>query len=864
MNRGGDPSSLETVAVKVASISSSSSHSEEGRFVPGTLLGGRYRIIALLGRGGMGEVYRATDLTLGQSVALKFLPEEAARDQRLLERFHGEVRVARQVSHPNVCRVYDIGEVENMPFLSMEYVDGEDLSSLLLRIGRLPSHKALETSRKICAGLAAAHDRGIVHRDLKPANIMMNKRGEVLIMDFGLAALAGDLSGSEARNGTPAYMAPEQLKGAEVTARSDIYALGLVLYELFTGKRPFDGATVQKLLEQQEAAQLTSMTSIAADVDPGVEQAIRRCLDPDPAKRPSTARAVAAALPGGDALAAALAAGETPSPELVAASGETEGLQLKYSVPCFAAIALCLFAIPALRQRVDALMHAPLDYPPQVLQQKARDTAASFGYSKKPVDSAFWLEYRIDLLSYLKDLPEPRKWADWLATEAPVRAEYRESQSLLSASPYGLVTPANPPPIEPGMVQVLLDGNGRLREFSAIPYTAAEALKEPVAADAVFRAAGLDMAGFTEIAPTALPYTPADQLRARKGPHPGIPKINVTIHIASWKGRVTFVKLNFPWDKPADTAQSSHLIRWLFGSLAVGILFAVLLARRNWRLGRADRKGALRVGAARFGLALAVWFGAVHAVPNEGTLFMFFEGIGNWLLSGAFLWILYLALEPELRARWPHSIVTWNRLLAGRWRDAQVGAHILIGATVGVLIWVSAELVEIWFGKPNVLGPEGGLSTTLGSRSWFAEHAGTLGSVLPVGFILFLSVFGSRLLLRKDVFAAILASAVAVLFNFGLEGQTFTDWQILLPIYFVLFAILIFVLLRLGLVAALAAIFYLNSCSKIIVGSDWTTWYAPYGLATMALLLGIALFAFWRSLGPRELFGDGTPAAGRF
>ena len=166
----------------------------------------------------MGEVYRAMDLTLGQSVALKFLPEEAARNQRLLERFHGEVRVARQVSHPNVCRVYDIGQVEGMPFISMEYVDGEDLASLLARIGRLPADKALETGRKLCAGLAAAHDRGVIHRDLKPQNIMINKRGDVVIMDFGLAAVADQLTGAEARNGTPAYMSPEQLKGAEVTS----------------------------------------------------------------------------------------------------------------------------------------------------------------------------------------------------------------------------------------------------------------------------------------------------------------------------------------------------------------------------------------------------------------------------------------------------------------------------------------------------------------------------------------------------------------------------------------------------------------------------------------------------------------------
>src|SRR5580693_5054406 len=220
--RTDDPSLIETIAHPsgLAGISSTSS-AEEGRFIAGTLLGGRYRIIGLLDRGGMGEVYRATDLTLGQSVALKFLPEEAARNQRLLERFHGEVRIARVVSHPNVCRVYDIGEVEGMPFISMEYVDGEDLASLLTRIGRLPCDKAVETGRKLCAGLAAAHDRGVIHRDLKPQNIMINKRGEVVIMDFGLAAISDQLSGAEVRNGTPAYMSPEQIKGSVVTAKSD-------------------------------------------------------------------------------------------------------------------------------------------------------------------------------------------------------------------------------------------------------------------------------------------------------------------------------------------------------------------------------------------------------------------------------------------------------------------------------------------------------------------------------------------------------------------------------------------------------------------------------------------------------------------
>src|SRR5215467_2661839 len=139
--------------------SSSGSVLTEGRFLPGRLIADRYRIIALLGKGGMGEVYRADDLTLGQPVALKFLPEDATRDETVLERFHNEVRTARRVSHPNVCRVYDVGEMEGLTFLSMEYVDGEDLSSLLRRIGRLPVDKALEIARKLCTGLAAARKR---------------------------------------------------------------------------------------------------------------------------------------------------------------------------------------------------------------------------------------------------------------------------------------------------------------------------------------------------------------------------------------------------------------------------------------------------------------------------------------------------------------------------------------------------------------------------------------------------------------------------------------------------------------------------------------------------------------------------------
>jgi serine/threonine-protein kinase len=862
MERPADPSFLETTPLEATPSPSSISRnpsspaSGEGRFVPGTVLGGRYRIIGLLGRGGMGEVYRATDLTLDQSVALKFLPAEMSSNPGLLARFHGEVRIARQVSHPNVCRVYDIGEVQGMPFISMEYVDGEDLSSLLLRIGRLPADKALEMARKLCAGLAAAHDRGIIHRDLKPQNVMIDKRGEVVIMDFGLAAIAGQLSGAEVRNGTPAYMAPEQLKGAEVTARSDIYSLGLVLYELFTGKRPYDGRNMRQLLAQQEAAQLTSMTSIAADIDPAVEKAIRRCLDPDPAKRPPNSLAVAAALPGGDRLAAALAAGETPSPELVADSGDTEGLKRRYSVPGILVIMACLITCIVHQNRFGAMVNAPLDDSPEVLAHKARQMAASFGYPQKPKDSAISLAGRTSLLDHLNKLPEPRQWKEWLAAEAPIRAEYREGRSWLYAPPVGDVTADNPPPTQPGMVGVILDGGGRLRTFAAVPDAAAEPLAEPVEPAAVFGAAGLDMAAFHETAPAFTPPSVADRLLAWKGPHPKIPTLDLTLNLATWKGRVTNAAVEFQW-KETGTAPPQGSLAATLRSLFVlalflfGVLAAPVLARRNWKLDRVDRKGAMRLAIARFFLGMVAWLGAVHAVPDGSLLGFLWTGAAGWMLAAAVLWLLILALEPSVRAYWPHSLVTWNRIMAGRWKDAQVGAHILIGAAAGSLIWALGALSDYLF-RPEMRDTPG-LAATLGTRQWLAAHADGLSGALAIGLIVFFALAGLRYLVRRNILAAVIGALILSM----ADSFRSPHWQLELALRVVIFAVLAFVLLRFGLVATVAAMFFDGGFDKLALGADWKTWYAPAGLATLTLLAGIAILAFWRSLGTQELFGKG-------
>ncbi len=264
--------------------------------LPGTILAQRYRIVTLLRRGGMAEVYRADDLILEQAVALKFFPSRLGDDQSAIIRFRREVRLARQISHPNVCRVFDIIEAEGRALMSMEFVDGEDLDLLFRRVGRFNPEKSMEVAHQLCAGLAAAHQAGVLHRDLKPANIMLDSHGVARIADFGLGSLVAEARATRSDAGTPGYMAPEQIAGKDVSTRSDIYSLGLVLYEIFTGRRMFEARASPRT--KWDARQFSTLPfPRIPDLHPAVEGIILRCLDPDPAKRPSSALEVAAALP---------------------------------------------------------------------------------------------------------------------------------------------------------------------------------------------------------------------------------------------------------------------------------------------------------------------------------------------------------------------------------------------------------------------------------------------------------------------------------------------------------------------------------------------------------------------------------------
>jgi len=842
------------------------------RFLPGTLLARRYRIYGLLGVGGMGEVYRADDLKLGQAVALKFLPQHVERDPDALARFISEVRIARQISHPNVCRVHDVGEVDGHHFLSMEYVDGEDLASLLRRIGRLPPDKALQISRQLCAGLGAAHEQGVLHRDLKPANVMIDGRGRAKIADFGLAVLPEQDADAGPSPGTPAYMAPEQLAGEPATVASDVYALGLVLYELFTGKRAFPGGGSVEARRRRTESTPTSPSALVEGLDPAVERVILRCLASEPARRPAGVSHVAIALPGGDPLAAALAAGETPSPELVAEAGAAGGLRPGAAIACAMALALAVGLVVLLSARTQLSRVVPLPKSPEVLAERARDLIRTFGQTDLAKDSVYGFEYADGYLNHLVAKLQPAQTWNRLAEGRPSAMLFWFRQSPEPLLPYRPphVDYEDPPRTVGGMAGVVLDPEGRLLRLDITPPESDDATGggEP-SWGALFDAAGLDAAAFAPVQPERTPMVYADTRAAWEGPCPGWPEVGMRVEAAGYHGRPIEFRLVTPWADATAASLGETTDSWVFLILRDTLIVAILiggawLARRNLRLGRGDRRGAATFALFMLAVLWLAWvLSAHHAAYRTELLWLFLPGLSSCVFFTCVAWVCYLAIEPYVRRTWPDVLVSWVRLLEGRFRDPLVGRDALLGVLAGSLLTLvvqASALASRWWGLPvpQFEQPPYWMQFQNLTRLRYA-FANLLELSAACPFFTFAHVV-SLLLVRAVVrkrWPTLVAYVVLWSALYALPTPHpyvhFLTASIGISLHLAVF-------LQLGLLASLLCFFTQAVLSLFPMTPDLSAWYAWNTILALLVLAALAAYGFRVALAGRPILPD-TPDA---
>ena len=817
---------LESASTVVSPVRSSSGRDTAARFLPGTVLDQRYRIVAPLGRGGMGEVYRAEDLKLGQTVALKFLPRALERDPERLQHLLDEVRLARQVSHPNVCRVWDAGEAEGLPYIAMEYVDGEDLGALLRRIGRLPEDRAVVVANEICAGLAAIHEQGILHRDIKPSNLMLDGRGRIRITDFGLATLTSLNGAGDVRSGTPAYMAPEQLEGREVTVRSDVYALGLVLYELFTGRHAF--ASGRDPSRSTTPSRPETPSSHVRSLDPTIERAILRCLEPDPAARPASAVAVARALPGGDPLEAARLAGETPSPEMVAAAGGAGGMHPLVMAGLVAFTIVGMVGVLVLAER-RGLPFGPDDKPYVALRDRATEFVRTLGHGR-PEDMVVDGVSRVGEGVPSAGGSDIRRVFYWYRRSPyavqPVMDEHDKNYD------FDLPALANP---EELALRLTLDG--RLLEFRRVGESSKDAPGDTISWAPFFAAAKLDPTSARAIPPRSVPPLAADRrfAWAATGKGGGID----TVEAASFQGGAAWFVVGDPL-LPLRLSPRALVGRTLI-NLVLIVLFAlsVVFARRNLRAGRADVRGAVRLSLIMAGIGL-LGFG-VFAHPYFTLGQVFGTGVILALFYATFYATSYLAVEPIVRRSNPEWLASWTRLLSGRGRDPRVGSDVLLGTAAGVFMALVSGLRgllerSVLFGdyQAAAIGGLGAVAVVLR-----AFNSGVLGSLTFVMLFVLL-----RLAVRRSVVAWAIWFPLALFFWLGFAlgtSMAALSAAVNLIVWWL-------VLRRSGLLSTALAVSVYAIFNEEYVTTRLGAWYAG---VTVAGLVAVGLLLAWGVMAAR-------------
>ncbi len=590
-------------------------------------------------------------------------------------------------------------------------------------------------------------------------------------------------------------MAPEQLAGKEVTTKSDIYSLGLILYEILTGKRAFEASTLPELIKLREQGTITNPSTLVRDLDPLIERVILRCLEIDPAKRPVSALQVAAALPGGDPLAAALAAGETPSPEMVAAAGAKEGMRPRVALVLLAIVALGLVASLLIAESTQLVNRVTLDSPPEVLATRAREIVGRLGLpADAAADAAYGFEINGGYLNYVQTHDKsPTRWETLAKSGLPAMTFwYRQSPNPLFAQEFfgpgavggGQVYPGDPAMDTTAMALVVLDTTGRLVRFEVVPpekSAPVQNAKTPrlgrifCGQRVEYRGvssgrAGVGAAGADGFAAGMDGNFAGASGRADSGGSGGVSRPagvlpnDLSVDEA---GRDT---------ETAMTRQqkvASVLIVLLILTVFVG---GVALARWNIKADRADMKGAARLGAFVFVTFLVLWVLSTHHLPNFLEAISFLVAVASAALRTFFAMVLYVALEPFVRRREPQTLISWTRLLAGKLRDPLVGRDLLIGAVYGVLLFVveaSDNFLLPLFGKLPPI--PGGVSTEslLGLRHALAQVLlYVLGQTIDSLGIFFM-LFILQRILRSAWIAAIVVAAAGTVLSLGSNSSEY-------------------------------------------------------------------------------------------
>jgi serine/threonine-protein kinase len=640
---------------------------------------------------------------------------------------------------------------------------------------------------------------------------------------------------------------------------------------VYTGREAYRADTVAQLKDLRRSSVLSTPSSIITDIDPAVERVIMRCLENDPADRPGSAIAVAAALPGGDPLAMALAAGETPSPEMLVQAGERGGLRPAVAFSLGAALLVLLLVSVLARDQVRVERFTNMDLPPAVLAHRAGEIAVSLGYTDRPVDTHEQLSLHWSAINWIKEHDaEPGRWQRAVDLQIGlVQFWWRSARGKMTPQDWsGGLSWNDPPHMQAGMIRMILDPAGRLEMFDAVPERwpdddgdGEDSPHGEMDWAALLAATGLPLSELEPTEPTRTPPHAFDARAAWRWTGPGSETCPLQIEAAAWRGRPVWMDGIRPWDEPADDDASARsgpppvLMWFLLVLILCPFAGAVVLAARNIRAGRGDRRGAFRLALFFLVVSMIQWlFLTDRWISTSGfPLAVWALAFGRAASIAVMVWLFYLAIEPFARRYWPRTIVSWTRLLAGRWRDPLVGRDILIGAVAGcvfLLILPGEQASRGWLGQPLPQPTYGWATASLGGRHAIGTVFQCVTGTTPfIGF--FVLLFLARLVLRRTWLAV-----VAILIAASIFFISFADDALSAAAGVSVPVIVILVAVRFGLLAVASIALVAPLIVTYPTTLDMSTWYASVGLVGPFVLLALAGFGLWTSLAGQPLFKD--------